>query len=120
MIAPPMTPTDAPADTGTDADAAARGERLALALLDRGLADYRDEGCDLSASCLRCPFPMCMEEAPRRTLEVLQGAIDVGRQLAAGKSPTEAAAALGLGGRTVYRLEAQYPALMAGIARRAR
>jgi len=25
---------------------------------------YRDEGCDLAASCLNCPFPRCVYEQP--------------------------------------------------------
>jgi len=25
---------------------------------------YRDEGCELSASCLNCPFPRCIYEVP--------------------------------------------------------
>jgi hypothetical protein len=26
--------------------------------------NYVDEGCDLSPSCLDCPFPRCVEELP--------------------------------------------------------
>lgn len=26
---------------------------------------YRDEGCELAASCLNCPFPCCVEDIPR-------------------------------------------------------
>jgi len=26
---------------------------------------YRDEGCELAASCLNCPFPRCVEDIPR-------------------------------------------------------
>ena len=26
---------------------------------------YRDEGCELAASCLNCPFPHCVEDLPR-------------------------------------------------------
>ncbi len=25
---------------------------------------YEDRGCELSASCLNCPFPRCLEEEP--------------------------------------------------------
>ena len=28
------------------------------------LCHYRDEGCDLAASCLNCPFPQCVYEQP--------------------------------------------------------
>jgi hypothetical protein len=26
---------------------------------------YQDEGCELAASCLECPYPRCIEELPR-------------------------------------------------------
>lgn len=26
---------------------------------------YEDKGCELSSSCLNCPFPRCLEEEPR-------------------------------------------------------
>ncbi len=26
---------------------------------------YRDEGCELALSCLKCPFPSCVEDRPR-------------------------------------------------------
>ena len=26
---------------------------------------YRDEGCELAAACLECPFPRCLLEEPR-------------------------------------------------------
>ncbi len=56
-----------------------------------------------------------MEEAPRRDLETLQRAIDVGRELTAGTTILAVAAALGVDERTVHRLKARRPALMAGI-----
>ena len=27
--------------------------------------DWRDEGCEVFASCLNCPLPRCIEEEPR-------------------------------------------------------
>lgn len=32
---------------------------------DRLPEHYRDEGCELSPSCLNCPLPFCVEDMPR-------------------------------------------------------
>lgn len=30
--------------------------------------DYRDTGCEIAPSCLRCPLPVCKYELPKREL----------------------------------------------------
>ena len=68
---------------------------------------YRDEGCDISPSCLHCPLPQCRYDDPgwlrretksRRDLEVLQihEAEDLG--------PTDLARRFGLSRRPIHRI----------------
>lgn len=66
---------------------------------------YADEGCELSTSCLNCPFPSCIEEEPwgkekflkqrraKRMMELKQE----------GKSVGEIARIFGISPRTVQR-----------------
>ncbi|MFC1893128.1 hypothetical protein ACFLYR_03715 [Chloroflexota bacterium] len=39
-------------------------EKIELDLLPE-YSRYRDEGCELAASCLHCPFPGCIYEQSR-------------------------------------------------------
>jgi hypothetical protein len=43
---------------------------------------YRDEGCELAASCLNCPFPECIFEQPggKRKLLMEQRNNEIARQ----------------------------------------
>jgi hypothetical protein len=43
---------------------------------------YRDEGCELAASCLNCPFPECIFEQPggKRRLLMEQRNNEIARQ----------------------------------------
>ncbi len=68
---------------------------------------YRDEGCELSLSCLRCPLPQCKYDDPgwfhreqrrdrdSRVVEALWNG---------GLSVSEAAARFALSQRTVFRI----------------
>lgn len=71
------------------------------------LIHYRDEGCDISPSCLRCPLPQCRYDDPgwlrreakaRRDQEVLK------LQKAEGLGPTELATRFSLSRRTIHRI----------------
>ncbi len=72
---------------------------------------YRDEGCDISPSCLRCPLPRCRYDDPgwlrreakaRRDQEVLR------MQGAEGLGPMELAARFGVSRRTIHRILHEY------------
>jgi DNA-binding CsgD family transcriptional regulator len=67
--------------------------------------DWRDEGCALFASCLRCPLPRCLEEEPRgqqrlRLAVRNQRMVELRRS---GKSVEEIADLFGVSRRTVQR-----------------
>ena len=68
---------------------------------------YRDEGCDVSPSCLRCPLPWCKYDDPAayhrelrlsRDREVMQ----VKREQ--GKTVPQLARHFGLSERTIHRI----------------
>lgn len=68
---------------------------------------YRDEGCDLSDSCLECPLPRCRYDEPgwrrreamkRRDREVMR------MRKSSGKSARELARMFGISVRTVHRI----------------
>jgi len=67
---------------------------------------YRDEGCELADSCLRCPFPHCIYEMPRGRQSWLKKQRD--REMtrlftAEGKRVRELAQSFGVSQRTVQR-----------------
>jgi len=68
---------------------------------------YRDEGCDLSGSCLNCPFPNCVYEEPggrQHWVKELR-AREMARLFATkGKSVKELALIFGVSQRTVQRV----------------
>jgi len=67
---------------------------------------YRDEGCELAASCLRCPFPTCMYERKgegRRWLRQRRDREIVRLVVRRKKSIQELAARFGVSPRTVRR-----------------
>jgi hypothetical protein len=66
---------------------------------------YRDEGCEFAASCLRCPYPECLQEMPggrRRLLKQVRNS-HIRRLSARGWQPTELALLFGVSMRTVQR-----------------
>ena len=69
-------------------------------------AEYHDKGCSVSASCFTCPLPHCRYDAPAdfRRLLSQQRAQKVKEMSAAGASPGEIAARLGISRRRVYFL----------------
>ena len=69
--------------------------------------DYRDEGCDLSPSCLNCPLPRCRYDEPGGSRQLAKGPRDrevVRRRREEGASIAELARSFGLSKRTVHRI----------------
>jgi lambda repressor-like predicted transcriptional regulator len=81
---------------------------------------YEDKGCELSPSCLDCPFPDCLEEEPWGKERFLkrrraQRMLELKRE---GKSLKEIARIFGVSPRTVQRwLKVAEPTSSAVIAR---
>lgn len=69
--------------------------------------DYRDTGCDLYASCLRCPLPQCRYEVSGGATMMLRMGRDESILTAAkrdGASVDDLAAMFGLSRRTIFRV----------------
>jgi Mor transcription activator family len=70
-------------------------------------SEYRDQGCDLSPSCLRCPLPKCRhdkQEGGRRISKKLRD-LEIFRQCtASGRSISEMAIEFDLSKRTIQRI----------------
>jgi hypothetical protein len=68
--------------------------------------EYRDTGCDLFPSCLRCPLPRCRYETEGGVARMLREARD--RVIVAswerGEKAEDIARSLGMGKRQVYRV----------------
>ncbi len=67
---------------------------------------YRDEGCDLAASCLNCPFPQCVYEQPggkQHWLKTMRNREIVRLFTREGKEIKELALMFGVSTRTVQR-----------------
>ncbi len=68
---------------------------------------YRDTGCDLYPSCLRCPLPRCRYEEPGGAPAMLRTGRDatiVRLSREQNLSVTELAARFGLSRRTIFRV----------------
>ena len=67
--------------------------------------DWRDEGCEVFPTCLKCPLPRCLEEQPRGQQRLKMSARN--RRMAEfrrrGKSVKEIADLFGVSQRTVQR-----------------
>ena len=68
---------------------------------------YRDDGCDISPSCLNCPLPHCKYDEPgwlqretrqRRDQEVMMA------RIMEGKTVPQLARIFGLSERTIHRI----------------
>ena len=66
---------------------------------------YHDDGCDLSPSCLNCPFSQCRYDEPgrRQKRKELRNR-EMLRLLEEGKGIKELAQCFGVSKRTVYRI----------------
>jgi hypothetical protein len=72
---------------------------------------YQDEGCELSKSCLNCPFPSCIYDEPGGKQHLLKGQRDkeiVRLSQKEGKGVKELAAIFGISRRTVQRALKNY------------
>ena len=68
---------------------------------------YRDEGCELSSSCLRCPLPQCKYDDPgwyQREQRRERDCRVVEALWSGGLTVPEAAAHFALSQRTVFRI----------------
>ena len=81
-----------------------RVDAYAEHLIGQGI--YTDTGCELSASCLACPFPICRFDSPRglTPLRTKSKETEVIVLISKGLSRREAAAEMGLSIRQVYRI----------------
>lgn len=69
--------------------------------------EYRDTGCDLYPSCLRCPLPRCRYEDPGGAAAILRDGRDAAiLRLAGDGSMTidQIAETFGLSRRTIFRV----------------
>jgi len=67
---------------------------------------YKDEGCDLAASCLGCPFPQCVYEQPggkQRWLKTMRNREIIRLFTKEGKEIKDLALLFGVSTRTVQR-----------------
>jgi hypothetical protein len=78
---------------------------------------YRDEGCDLSPSCLNCPLPLCRYDHPGgvRSLRTLGRDREIVRLRRSERVPIDALARrFGVSRRTVFRILKRNPARRTG------
>lgn len=74
--------------------------------------DYEDAGCDLYASCLRCPLPHCRYDDPGGATAMLRSGRDEAILRYAGRdgiSVDNLAKMFGLSRRTIFRVLKKYP-----------
>jgi hypothetical protein len=70
-------------------------------------SDYRDQGCDLSPYCLKCPLPRCrydLEPKSKRSARMLRDNEIFRQHTAAGKSAAVIALEFDLSKRTIQRI----------------
>jgi len=70
-------------------------------------SEYRDQGCDLSPFCLRCPLPKCRhdkQEGGRRVSKRLRDLEIFRQRTASGRSISELATEFDLSKRTIQRI----------------
>jgi|WetSurMetagenome_2_1015567.scaffolds.fasta_scaffold640977_2 hypothetical protein len=73
--------------------------------------DYQDEGCKLATSCLKCPFPHCVDDRSRgrkKWPRELRDKEIVRLRLEEKKTDREIAAFFNVTPRTVYNALARY------------
>jgi transcriptional regulator of acetoin/glycerol metabolism len=79
--------------------------------------DYRDTGCDLYASCLRCPLPQCRYEVNGGATAMLRNGRDADILAAArrpGSTVDTLARTFGLSRRTIFRVLERHRGKRAG------
>lgn len=68
---------------------------------------YRDDGCSIAPSCLSCPLSVCRYDLPPKAAGALMREAQLRTLLAQGMTAEEAAAAMGISRRSVFRLKHQ-------------
>jgi hypothetical protein len=97
-------------------DSSEQGERSRGDALPEHIR-YRDEGCDLSPSCLNCPLPLCRYDHPGgvRSLRTLGRDREIVRLRRSERVPIDALARrFGVSRRTVFRILKRGPARRTG------
>jgi hypothetical protein len=70
-------------------------------------SEYRDQGCDLYPSCLKCPLPKCRhdkQEGERRTSKRLRDLEIFRQRTVSGRSISELSLEFDLSKRTIQRI----------------
>lgn len=70
-------------------------------------ASYRDNGCEVSPSCLICPLPVCKYDDPgwlRRVSRLSRDRAVIGAKREENLSVADLAARFGLSARTIHRI----------------
>ncbi len=70
-------------------------------------SEYRDQGCDLSPSCLRCPLPKCRydkQEGGRRASKRLRDLEILRQRTVSDRSISDLATEFDLSKRTIQRI----------------
>lgn len=105
--------TATPASTGTELSAPAEechpsGRKIRSDALPEHI-EYRDGGCELASSCLRCPLERCRFDEPGGARALLQAPRDLAlRRLRDEGAPVDALAAeFGISRRSVFRVLAR-------------
>jgi hypothetical protein len=95
----------ATSDQQPDGPRHANGRKVRADALPEYL-EYRDGGCDLSPTCLRCPLERCRYDEPGGARRLLQAPRDdaLCRRRAEGVAIDALAAEFGLSRRTVFRV----------------
>ena len=72
-------------------------------------SDFRDTGCELSTTCLRCPLARCRYDQPGGARRVIKGSRDVAVQAfrEEGAGIDALAAQFGISRRSVFRILAR-------------
>lgn len=66
---------------------------------------YRDTGCEIAPRCLSCPLPLCRHDLPPKRAGSLMREMQLQVLLDNGHTNNEAAEAMGVSQRTIFRLK---------------
>jgi hypothetical protein len=91
---------------GADPEQKNQPDRDFLPDLKPEFCEFKDEGCDLAASCLKCPFPDCVYDVPRGKQRKYRKLRDkeINRLFKSGRDEDELAEVFKLSRRTIYRI----------------
>lgn len=97
LVVEEVVPTEYSAPVQSDASGDRRPE----------FVHYRDNGCEISPSCLRCPLPQCRYDDPGWLRRQIKGKRDqqvLKAREEEGLGPSELAERFGLSRRTIHRI----------------